>query len=85
MPGVPFHSHRQVPRAPCPFCLAEKNDKSLKSLYFINGTSKGEYDSNIPNAYFETPPIKVGSGDIGFEALRVCCSLPNVSQFLIAL
>lgn len=69
--GVPFHSDQQVPRAPCPLCTIEKNDASEKSLFFVNGTSKGEYDSNIPDAYFQTPPLEFIGGDTGFEALRV--------------
>jgi len=69
--GVPFHSGHQIPHAPCPLCTIEKNDRSEKSLFFINGTSKGEYDSNIPDAYFETPPVRFIDGDASFEALRV--------------
>lgn len=69
--GVPFHSAQQVPRAPCPLCTVEKNDHSEKALFYINGTSKGEYDSNIPDAYFQTPPVRFIDGDAGMEALRV--------------
>ncbi|MCJ1275217.1 hypothetical protein MMC21_003018 [Puttea exsequens] len=68
--GVPFHSAEQTPRAPCPVCSVEKNDRSKKDLFYINGTSEGEYDSNIPEAYFKTPPINLGGGsDPAFDAL----------------
>ena len=49
----------------------EKDDYSDKGLFFINGTSKGQYDENIPDAYFQTPPIQLSGEDPGLEALRV--------------
>ena len=60
-----------MPRAPCPYCTVVKNDRSEKALFFINGMSKGEYDSSIPEAYFHTPPVQLSGGDVGLEALRV--------------
>ncbi|CAD6593676.1 MAG: hypothetical protein ASARMPREDX12_007428 [Alectoria sarmentosa] len=68
--GAPFHSLHEVPRAPCPLCSIEKNDHSDKALFFINGLSKGQYDGNIPDVYFQTPPIQLSGGDPGLEALR---------------
>ena len=73
--GAPFHSIREVPRAPCPLCSKENDDHSEKALFFINGTSKGQYDKNIPDAYFQTPPTQLSGGDPGLEALRVGESL----------
>ncbi|KAF6229552.1 hypothetical protein HO173_011407 [Letharia columbiana] len=68
--GAPFHSIQEVPRAPCPLCSIEKDDHSNKALFFINGTSKGQYDENIPDVYFQMPPIELSGGDPGLEALR---------------
>ena len=82
--GVPFHSGHQSPRASCPLCVVERNDHSEKSLFFVNGTSKDEHDSNIPEAYFQTPPLKFISGDVGFEALRVGCLPSDVLPYLTA-
>ena len=70
--GVPFHSEQQMPRAPCPLCTVEKNDYSKKSLFYVNGTLKGEFDNNIPEAYFQTPPVQFSDENAGLEALRVC-------------
>lgn len=69
--GAPFHPDLRPPRAPCPLCAAEKGDQSEKSLFFIQGTSLGEYDSNIPAAYFQIPPPEFTNGSPGLEALRV--------------
>lgn len=49
----------------------ENDDHSDKVLFFIHGTSKGQYDENIPDAYFQVPPIQLSGGDPGLEALRV--------------
>ncbi|KAL6714969.1 hypothetical protein ACLMJK_007229 [Lecanora helva] len=68
--GVPFHSNQQAPRAPCPLCTIEKDDSSKKALFYIHGASKGEYDDNIPEPYFQTPPYESVSGDTAFEAMR---------------
>ena len=54
--GVPFHADHELPRAPCPLCTLEKNDRSEKALFFVNGIAKGDYDENIPKGYFQTPP-----------------------------
>lgn len=69
--GAPFHSIHEVPRAPCPLCSIENDDHSDKALFFINGISKGQYDVNIPDVYFQMPPIQLSGGDPGLEALRV--------------
>ena len=69
--GVPFYPDHEVPRAACPLCTAEKGDRSLKSLFFVNGSVKGQYDTSIPDAYFEIPPVNLVDGDASLEALRV--------------
>ena len=69
--GVPFHSAQEQPRAPCPLCSAEKGDSAPKKLFFINGIVPGEYDKEIPDTYFQTPPVELVSGEAGSEALRV--------------
>ncbi|KAL9640534.1 MAG: hypothetical protein Q9164_000200 [Protoblastenia rupestris] len=68
--GVPFHSAQEPPRAPCPLCSAEKGDSAPKKLFFINGIVPGEYDKEIPETYFQTPPVELVSGEAGSEALR---------------
>lgn len=55
-PGVPFHTDHELPRAPCPLCTLEKNDRTERALFFVNGIAKGTYDENIPEGYFQTPP-----------------------------
>lgn len=70
-PGTPFHPIGQPPRAPCPLCTIEKGDVSEKALFAVNGPAKGEYDTNIPSAYFQVPPIRLGGDDPELEALRV--------------
>lgn len=55
-PGVRFHADHEVPRAPCPLCTFEKNDRTERVLFFVNGIAKGDYDENIPEGYFQTPP-----------------------------
>ncbi|KAL8857318.1 MAG: hypothetical protein Q9178_006084 [Gyalolechia marmorata] len=66
--GVPFHPKDQPPKAPCPFCVRNKQDYDDKILYAIRGTGKGEYDNNIPAEYFEVTPPQLGKS--GNEALR---------------
>ncbi|KAL2352779.1 hypothetical protein BJ546DRAFT_1097216 [Cryomyces antarcticus] len=68
--GAPFHPEDEPPRAPCPLCSAEKNDRSLKSLYGIRGCWEGAYDPMIPKAWFDTPPIKLDGSQPGMDALR---------------
>lgn len=72
LPGVPLYSDQQTPRAPCPLCTAEKNDRSEKDLYYIDGIENGEFDDNIPEAYFRIPPVNLGRGNSpGQSALLV--------------
>ena len=68
--GVPFHPEQEPPNAPCPFCR-KNNDARPKKLLFINGTSSGEYDSEIPDSYFEIPPPQINRPEKGTEGLRV--------------
>ena len=81
--GVPFYSERQLPRAPCPLCTIERYDYSEKALFFVNGTSKGEYDSRIPDGYFKTPPLKLTDKGVDFGALRVGPPRTDVCKCLI--
>ncbi len=48
-----------------------KNDQAPKMLFFINGTADGEYDKQIPESYFRTPPVQLDGNNAGLEALRV--------------
>ncbi|KAL8660039.1 MAG: hypothetical protein Q9226_000117 [Calogaya cf. arnoldii] len=66
--GVPFHPTKQPPKAPCPLCVRNHQDYTAKILYAIRGTTKGEYDNDIPAEYFEVPPQQLGNS--GNEALR---------------
>ena len=68
--GVPFHPEQEPPHAPCPFCC-KNNDDRPKKLLFINGTSKGEYDNEIPDSYFDIPPAQITGPEKGAEGLRV--------------
>ena len=68
--GVPFHPEQEPPNAPCPFC-SKNNDVRPKKLLFINGTSTGEYDSEIPDSYFDIPPPQINGTEKGTEGLRV--------------
>lgn len=43
-------------------------------LFAVNGVAEGEYDINIPKAYFQTPPARLGGDDPDLEALRVGAS-----------
>lgn len=70
--GVPFYSEQQTPRAPCPLCSADRNDRSNKDLFFVNGSSKGQYDDNIPESYFQTPPVSLSvENETKYDALLV--------------
>lgn len=69
--GVPFYPAGQYPKAVCPLCADERNDRQPKRLYTIRGHSPGEYDEEIPKAWFDTPPIKLGGSGQGMDALRV--------------
>ena len=79
--GVPLHPSGQVPEAPCPICVAEKRDHDKKKLFGIRGCLEGQYDKQIPGAYFNTPPIRLDSSGQGMEALRVCGHLSHINQF----
>lgn len=70
--GAPFHRAGERPRATCPICSSEKNDLTERTLYKVQGCSKGLYDDQIPSSWFETPPIKLdGTAKGGLDALRV--------------
>lgn len=69
--GAPFHPEGEQPRAPCPLCVVEKNDRRTKSLYGIRGTQEGSYDEAIPGSWFESPPVRLDGNGPGMEALRV--------------
>ena len=79
--GIPFHPDQQTPSAPCPLCVTEQNDHTKKALFYINGTTKGEYDSSIPDSYFQTPPVALGGTIPGFDAMLVGILYPMLSNF----
>ena len=81
--GPQFHPSSQKPQAPCPLCTCERGDLSNKTLYCVNGVSSGEYSSEIPKAYFQTPPLRLGGDDPDLEALRVS-TVFIVSRFIKA-
>ena len=45
----------------------------------MNGVAEGDYDINIPKAYFQTPPVRLGGDDPDLEALRVgACGILSI-------
>lgn len=68
--GVPFHSDNEQPKAPCPRCVADKGDRSKKCLFGVRGFREGFHDKAIPQAWFDTPPIKLDASSPGLEAIR---------------
>lgn len=71
MAGVPFHPDGQQPRAQCPACVTEKGDKTINTLYALQGFEEGEYDPAIPTYWLDIPPMSLGGTDVASEALRV--------------
>ena len=61
--------------APCPLCSNERDDKRPKTLYAIFGFQNGQFDKDIPNVWFDVPPLKLDSSGLGMEALRVSLQL----------
>ena len=57
--------------APCPLCSSQRDDRKTKTLYAISGFQNGQYDKDIPKAWFDVPPLKLDSSELGIEALRV--------------
>lgn len=51
--------------------MRDDGDKRPKDLFAIRGFSPGEYDDDIPNNWFEVPPIQLDAKVPGMEALRV--------------
>lgn len=70
--GAPFHAEDEVPRAPCPLCKVEKNDPTEKSLFFVHGVAKGQYDEHIPEGYFETPPSSDAAQRVSRSTVQSC-------------
>ena len=70
-PGAPFHAEGKPPRAPCPFCVAKKNDQTPRNLYGIRTASEGGYDAAIPPAFFAVPPVRLDADTKEASALRV--------------
>jgi hypothetical protein len=66
-----FHPEGQRPKAACPTCIKEKNDRTVRDLYSIRGFQKDEHDSMIPSAWFVAPPISFDANGKEIEALRV--------------
>lgn len=69
--GVPFHPKGERPSAPCPFCMAEKGDRTPKVLFGIIGPAPGDHDKDIPEDYFLVPPPKLNGTSNATGALRV--------------
>jgi hypothetical protein len=70
--GVPFHSEQDQPKAPCPRCLLDRNDKSLQKLFWVRSWQKDQHDKKIPASWFKTPPMDLRElRDGNMEALRV--------------
>ncbi|KAJ9631999.1 hypothetical protein H2203_000400 [Taxawa tesnikishii (nom. ined.)] len=67
---APFHPAGQHPKSICPVCVRDDGDKRPKDLFAIRGFSPGEYDDDIPNNWFEVPPIQLDAKVPGMEALR---------------
>ncbi|KAF2625490.1 hypothetical protein BU25DRAFT_396799 [Macroventuria anomochaeta] len=68
--GPSFHPAGQKPRAPCPFCVKEKGDATVRDLYSIRGFYKDEYDPAIPPIWFTAPPMSLDGPTKEMEALR---------------
>ncbi|KAG9533788.1 hypothetical protein KCU93_g163, partial [Aureobasidium melanogenum] len=66
----PFHPAGQAPRAVCPVCVNRQNNRALKQMYAVNGFSKGQHDSEIPQHFFQCPPVALDSKEGGMDALR---------------
>jgi hypothetical protein len=69
--AVPFHPQDQQPQAPCPKCIADKNDDSPKDLFSIQGLQEGQYDPTIPEMWMHCPAIKLDDSIPGIDAVRV--------------
>ncbi|KAH7094380.1 hypothetical protein FB567DRAFT_431769 [Paraphoma chrysanthemicola] len=68
--GPAFHPDGQRPKAPCPVCMKEKNDKASRDLYSIRGFQQNEYDPMIPATWFKAPPAGFEGNGKETEALR---------------
>ena len=64
-----LHWYRRA--RPCPRCSEEKGDSTPRKLFFICGTATSEYHEEVPEEYFQAPPVKLSSNEEGFEVLRV--------------
>lgn len=72
--GPPFHPAGQKPKAPCPVCVRDKGDSTIRELYSIRGFHGDEYDPAIPPVWFTAPPISLDGQSKEMEALRVSSS-----------
>ncbi|KAI9664476.1 MAG: hypothetical protein M1821_005922 [Bathelium mastoideum] len=68
--GAPFHPDGESPRAPCPFCILITGDQTPRNLYGIRAISEGGYDSAIPPAFFNIPPVRLDLDAQGMTALK---------------
>lgn len=69
--GIPFHPLGEKPSAPCPLCFAERADSSRKLLFGIVGAGMDEHDQDVPAAYFQMPPTKLGGNSPSSCGMRV--------------
>ena len=58
---------------PCPRCVQEKGDASLKDMFSIRGLGDGEHDAIIPSEWRNCPPIRLSDGTPGMSAVSVSC------------
>ncbi|KAH7061307.1 hypothetical protein B0J12DRAFT_564885, partial [Macrophomina phaseolina] len=68
--GAPFHPKGECPRAPCPYCSQKSNDVRPKALYAVRGLQQGNYDPEIPEPLFQSPPVKLHGHGVRMEALK---------------
>ncbi|KAJ4994194.1 hypothetical protein SVAN01_00023 [Stagonosporopsis vannaccii] len=66
----PFHPVGQKPKAPCPYCVKQVGDATVRDLYSIRGFHKDEYDPDIPPIWFRAPPMSLDGPSKEIEALR---------------
>ncbi|KAF3007807.1 hypothetical protein E8E13_010492 [Curvularia kusanoi] len=66
----PFHPAGQKPQAPCPWCIINDGDHTVRDLYSIRGFHRDEYDPAIPSTWFTAPPASLDVHAKEREAVR---------------
>ncbi|KAI9652668.1 MAG: hypothetical protein M1831_006655 [Alyxoria varia] len=51
------------PVAPCPVCVKERNSNKPEQMLWILGAKKGQYHSDVPDPYFDVPPVTLQGVD----------------------